>query len=201
LYNDLVSANYIKFTGQQCLLTDYHPNPKTHLEMDMKFEDNGNFNKTTGITRNWFGCDNNTVGAFRANFGADPDQFANHECMYWMEQGYVSQTWIGVYPKNFYSRSTWIYQNDTVSFLGVNTPTEHKTTTQDGFLIIGADNSLANKFNAANILMYSIKIYEDDVLIHEYLPMRGATSGIYGMYDTVTKQFIMSGSGTDFTGA
>ena len=187
------SLSYIKFTGSQWILTDYHPNPKTHLVIDMQFENNGNLYNGTG--NQWIGCYNNTVGAFLSNFGGNASQY--YQLFYWFEKPYVSSTWTASYGSIF-NRSTFTYLNNKVTFQGVNTTTETKTTTQDGCLTLGVNETITTIFDRHNLKIFSMKIYEDNVLLHEYLPKTDGTNN--GLYDTVTDTFITSQTATNLVG-
>lgn len=189
------ALNYIKFTGSQWILTDYCPNPKTHLVIDMQFEDNGNANVGNGGNQ-WIGCYNNTVGAFRSNFGDNPWQYSH--LFYWFEKPYVSTAWSREYGSNVYNRSTFTYLNNKVTFQGLDTTTETKTTTQDGCLTLGVNETITTIFNRHNLKIFSMKIYEDNVLLHEYLPKTDGTNN--GLYDTVTDTFITSQTATNLVG-
>ena len=191
------ALNYIKFTGSQWILTDYCPNPKTHLVIDMQFEANGNAGVGNGGNQ-WIGCYNNTVGNFSANFGGGVGQYG--QIFYWFENPYVSAMWNGDYGNNVYNRSTFTYLNNKVTFQGINTNTETKTTTQDGYLTIGINNSLTTVFNRHNLKIFSMKIYEDNVLLHEYYPKQRNSDGVNGLHDIVTDTFITSQTETNLIG-
>ena len=199
LGNDITytALDYIKFTGSQWILTDYYPNPKTHLMIDMQFEANGNAGVGNGGNQ-WIGCYNNTVGNFSANFGAQGGQYG--QIFYWFENPYVSAIWSGNYGNDVYNRSTFTYLNNKVTFQGINTNTETKTTTQDGYLMIGINQRLTTIFNRHNLKIFSMKIYEDNVLLHEYYPKQRNNDGVNGLYDIVTDTFITSQTETNLVG-
>ena len=199
LGNDITytALDYIKFTGSQWILTDYYPNPKTHLMIDMQFEANGNAGVGNGGNQ-WIGCYNNTVGNFSANFGAQGGQYG--QIFYWFENPYVSAIWSGNYGNDVYNRSTFTYLNNKVTFQGINTNTETKTTTQDGYLMIGINQRFTTIFNRHNLKIFSMKIYEDNVLLHEYYPKQRNNDGVNGLYDIVTDTFITSQTETNLVG-
>lgn len=197
-YTDLT---YIKFTGTQSLKTDYYTNPKTHLVIDMQFEANGNASASSGVNNYWMGPNGKpTSGWFASNFGGNAGQYAS--IFYWFEKDFVSQTWLVNYS-NIYTRDTWTYVNNVVSFLGKNKTTETKTTTQDTALVIGGYKSstgVEKYFNRHNLKVYSFRIYEDGILLHEYLPKQRDNDGANGLYDTVTGKFFTSSSNNNLVG-
>ena len=53
--------------------------------------------------------------------------------------------------------------------------------------------------NPAKARIYSVRIYESDALVHEFLPY--SRGGVTGFYDTVTGDVISNGSSFTFGGA
>ena len=199
-YSNLTALTYIKSTTTQYLVTNYFPNPNTHIEIDMQFEANANQNVGSGVNNAWLGSNGTpTNGAFRTNINSDANQY--DLIMYWFEKGYVATTWTGVYSDKIYTRSTWVYKNDKVTFNGVQTTTETKTTTQDKELtLFGQYNAGDAPFQRHNLKLWSVKISENDVLLHEYLPYQRISDGENGLYDTVTGDFFTSETQDNFVG-
>ena len=194
------SLSAVKLTGTQFVVLDYYTNPNTKLVMDIQFEQNANKNSTSA-QNGFFGLDaGNTVGTFAANFGSNADQFK--QIFYWMERGYVQDTWIASYEASkMFNRSTWTYNNNYVSFLGVTTPTETKTTTQTSKLIIGGFYSSSagevKALNRNNLIVYSITISENGTTLLHLVP-KLRSDNVAGLYDTINNKFYVSGGENDF---
>ena len=54
----------------------------------------------------------------------------------------------------------------------------------------GSNSAGAKPFGLADIILYSLKHYESNVLTHEYIPK--TRNGVAGLYDNKTKTFISS---------
>ncbi len=54
--------------------------------------------------------------------------------------------------------------------------------------------------SARQVVFYDFAIYEDDVLLHKYIPALRKVDNKVGMYDIVSNQFLTSPNGTDFIG-
>lgn len=191
------ALNYIKFTGSQYLMFNYYTNPNTHIEIDMQFEANGNANSASANNR-WLGNYENTVMAFDSNFGGNANQY--NEIFYWFNREYISSVWNQIYS-DIYNRSTWIYNNNVVTFLGVNKTTETKTTTQTGKLTLGGGKLAAASFtifNRHNLKVYSMKIYEGNTLLLDMTPKSDGTNN--GLYDSVNHIFYTSQTSTNLVG-
>ena len=62
------------------------------------------------------------------------------------------------------------------------------------------DNGIQEMANNFAGRIYWIKLYEDGVLVHNFLPVRQDGTDLVGIYDTVTGRFFVnSGTGTGFT--
>jgi len=101
--------------------------------------------------------------------------------------------------------------NDTEPHLAV-LDAKNKTCTLDGTAITGTKAFTNDGFTAStkSILifgvngaviytskckMYAVKIYEDNMLTHDYVPCQENGSYVYGFYDLLTNQFLENASG------
>lgn len=186
------SLSYVKFTGSQYIIIDYQPSPNSKIEMDIQFVENAN--KSSASANNaWLGtCDDSSEGVFYSNFGSTATAYK--EIYYWFQKPYVANIWKGTYSDVFV-RGDWVYYNNKVSFLGVNTTTQTKNITQTGKLVIGANNDLTKNFNRHDLIVYRIKLYTSNVLLHDLVPKTDGTH--IGLYDEVTGDFIYSETGTE----
>ena len=55
-------------------------------------------------------------------------------------------------------------------------------------------------YNNQQIRLYGFKIWENDVLIRDYIPMYQISTDTYGLWDRVTEEFYTSPNGVKFTG-
>jgi hypothetical protein len=55
-------------------------------------------------------------------------------------------------------------------------------------------------YNNQQIRLYGFKIWENNVLIRDYIPMYQISTDTYGLWDRVTKEFYVSPNGTKFIG-
>lgn len=197
-YQDITA---VKFTRQQKVLTDIYPGPNTRIEIDMKF-DGEYLDCSSGTGRSYalFGTTDdenyNPKKVFRGNTGVlsqMQDTATTFSLFIWAETGYVNETYeIKVAKTNWKNRSTLILDmvNHQASFNGASTTVQTKTTTMQTPMMFGSNPTSANPFGFNEIILYSLKHYEDNVLTHEYLPK--TLNGIAGLYDTKTETFITS---------
>lgn len=74
------------------------------------------------------------------------------------------------------------------------------TANTNPILLFGSYNSNTSQLSLVSGRMKTLEIYEDNVLIHKYIPAKDSNN-VIGMYDTVDEQFLMnSGSGSFSTG-
>ena len=75
------------------------------------------------------------------------------------------------------------------------TDTSERTTNCSAFL--GAMNSGTSASLFAKMTIYSCQIYDNDILIRDYVPAKDK-SGAIGLYDKVNNNFVKSASSTEF---
>ena len=52
----------------------------------------------------------------------------------------------------------------------------------------------------AKMTLYSCKIYDDGVLVRDFIPCSRKSDGLIGLYDTVTKEFYTNAGTGEFIG-
>ena len=62
-----------------------------------------------------------------------------------------------------------------------------------------AEGTSYHSYTAAKARLYSLRIYESNALVHEFLPY--SRDGVVGLYDTVTGEIVSNGSSFTFGGA
>lgn len=84
-----------------------------------------------------------------------------------------------------------LIQNNKVDFLGITRELAPKTTNQDGNMFIFGLNNIrkgtTNYFKRYDMKLYGCKIYEDEVLIKDFVPAKLGNK--IGLYDNVSKKF------------
>lgn len=176
LPSNLVRVEYIEFDGTQVV----HTNVYSSLTVECKQEAEIAFTNTTQAT---------------AGTGAD--------------YGYYFGIAGGLFCVAQFSAATPTKTADTNrhSFINVITPTkqylyidgsEHIaartiTTENDAFYIGGISY---NQTYFAKMKVYSYKLYKDNVLVRNFVPVFDTTTGKYGLYDLVGRQFYGSYIGT-----
>lgn len=183
---------YIQSTGTQVIDTLYKPRTNTILEMDIQFVENEN----TMNSNNVKGSDNSFFGvafldnSFTANFGETDTQY--NQIFYWnnIPNGPGSILYSQTYY-NITDRSVMLIQNNKVDFLGITRELAPKTTNQDGNMFLFGLNNIrkgtTNYFKRYDMKLYGCKIYEDEVLIKDFVPAKLGNK--IGLYDNVSKKF------------
>lgn len=65
-------------------------------------------------------------------------------------------------------------------------------------LIFCSHTSLPGQFQRQ--LVYGLKLWDGDTLVHDFIPVRRRSDGVIGMYDLVGRKFYTSPNGVAFTG-
>jgi hypothetical protein len=189
-------VEYLQSSGTQRIFFDnYTANPNTEYYLTLKFD-----NKTS----NWSSANKNiysgvTTGgdtgcAFSVNFGGNTSQTTT--LFWWTNKTY--QSGASVKSKDYGStilsnKNTIHYTNGNINYGGTNFAVTTKTTTNgQGLTLFGSTDA---SFSAYNMYVYSFKIIENSIVIHDYIPVRKGAVGY--MYDKISgKLFGNSGSGS-----
>ena len=92
------------------------------------------------------------------------------------------------------------WNKNTVTWRGITNTISNYPTFQclhPAYIFATYDGASAKYLTKGRL--YSYKIYDNNILIRDYIPCINS-SGVYGLYDLVNKKFISSASGTQFTG-
>ena len=186
---NIEKLEYIQSTGTQLIDTEYIPKMNTVLEMDIQFIENKNTmnpNLILSVENNFFGV-SEQVNSFTANFGASTSQY--NSIFYWNNiRG--GQIYSANY-KDIRKRSLFRLTNNNVTFQNQPNLLSEKSGNQtENMFLFGANRSFENKkvcFKRYDMRLYSCKIYEDDVLIKNFIPAKAGEK--VGLYDTVSKKF------------
>ena len=180
---DFTKLEYIESNGSQALDTGYNPNSNTRVVLD--------YNLTT-LTGKW-------MGIFAVRNAQYSDQYA-----YWSNE-------TGVYRSN--------YSGETGILFGSQNTNRHvidkdkAVLKEDGIVVadhpaatfssnynlyIFCGNSAGTLEHYARMRLYSCKIYDDGVLVRDYVPVKRNRDSLIGLYDLVNKTFNASSTATSF---
>lgn len=188
---EYMQLEYIQSTGTQYINTGYKPNQDTKIEIDISYSDKGNpFGARTqdGILQYglWFYWNSPIyyikINSDRIDLNCNAD-LRNKRCLITMQNGNVKIL-------------------DKVDNIEYNTDyTNVGNFSADYTMYLGAlnqSNSLGNPIKAHTI--YGCKIYENNVLIHNFIPAIDVQENVC-LYDTVTEEFFYNqGTGAYIAG-
>lgn len=181
---DFTKLEYIESNGSQALDTGYNPTSNTRVVLDYNL---------TQLTGKWMG-----IFAVR-----DLNGYAN-QYAYWSNE-------TGVYRSN--------YSGETGILFGSQNTNRHiidkdkAVLKEDGIVVanhpaatfscnyslhIFCGNTGGTKEHYAYMKLYSCKIYNDDVLVRDYVPVKRTRDSAIGLYDRVQKTFSSSATSTSF---
>lgn len=180
LPNGYTRLEYIESTGTQYINTGFNPNQNTRVDIDAELTAFTTYPTVFGCRKNntnlfWvFASRSNTVefgfGTFR--------QLANKTIL----------------------KRTFISAQKNVLFVDGNATI---TATSDDFisewpLYLFCCNSNRNPQYRANMKLYSCQIYDDGVLVRNFIPCKSA-SGVIGLWDSVNEAFYKNAGNDEFT--
>ena len=197
--NDVFSSEYqqveyIESTGTQIIDTKFKPTSNTKVELDLKFTNR----KTTSNNSNILGT-YDTENVFSLNFGSSADQ-AN-TLFIWVNARATNggtNTQISV-PNAIAERNTLTLTNSKFTYGTYSVDLKKgswKSLTQS-LRIFGYLNGSFREisFDRYNMVLYGGKIYDNDILVRDFIPCYNKRTNATGLYDRVTKQFY-SNNGT-----
>ena len=174
--------SYIKSSGAQYIDTEFKPNNSSRVIMDAEM-DAGSSNYCLFGARISYDSNNYSLAWIGSYFRSD----YNTECS---QQWNLNQTTRRIYDKN---KETTTIDGDTKSY----TNDSFQTTCN---LLLLANNNNGSPQWKASAKLYSCQIYDNDVLIRDFVPCITA-SGEVGLYDLVGKQFYGNAGTGVFTGS
>ena len=174
---DFTKLEYIESNGSQALDTGYNPNSNTRVVLDYKL--------TKLITNDWSGM-----------FGAR-DASASNSYAYWADttgkyrSDYSTEgSLFGSQNKN---RHTVDKNKNVLKEDGVVVSTNVAATFSSNFpMYLFCGNHGGSPMHYANMRLYSCKIYNDDVLVRDYAPVKRTRDSSIGLYDKVNRVFYTS---------
>lgn len=182
-FSSFAEDPYIESDGTQAINTGYYVNAKTKIVIDFQLTEAGS-----------------QVRPFGQNGGGNFAQLYLGDTANNFKFGYGNDPFVGVYlAPNSLRRNTIVYDGpQNVGCLiqnGVTNATVQLTAKHDGTTVFplaifaNSYNTDANAFqNWTKMKLYGFQIYEDDALVHNYIPAK--RNGLFGLYDTETKVFL-----------
>ena len=206
---------WIKSTREQVIVTDYLPNPKTVLKLELEMSGDFKNSNNTGTfpatpipgssetftdTASIFGCNDSTVAAYSMNYGGDSGQ--KNKVFPWTNNGYQSGKGETAYESDIgeeHKSRKLVTVNSTAgtkkltwgskSFPINEKQTTHKTHPLALFGQTGyTQYCQARPFGCYEMTLYSAQILEGGELKADFIPCR-SESGEVGLYDRVGGKF------------
>lgn len=180
---------YIEGTGTQYINTDFIPNQNTKVVMDAQIVEN----VALSVRITYFGCRKMNAGIYYALMKANHTK----DLLYWEYGTNYSIT----FAINWNTRRTIIADKGKITIDGQSE--QYNTTSFEIglplYLLASNDDGIASYFAKGRI--YSCKIYDNDVLIRDYIPVQMRKSNEIGLWDRVNGVFYgNAGSGAFIAG-
>lgn len=194
LPNTYREVTYIESTGTQYINTGFTPNSKSQIVMKIMITDYS--------ANSCFFCSRNSVGA------TDTKSFTAF---------YIkgTSTVNGHYRFDYYGKSASSSSAEEVNSIidvdgsngvlkvgsfTINVPTSSSSSSMPWILLASSTASAISSItNAAKARLYSCKIYDDGVLVRDFVPCMNSY-GVYGLYDVLNYKFYKSSSSSNFLG-
>lgn len=173
-------VEYIKSTGSQFINTGFKPNSNSAVEMQVSdcANDGNLFGAYNGSWTTGFGVYENKVSA--KNFYIH--YYSNAQVSTTPPEKYVVKLTQG----DLYIDGVRVYDGSVKSF-SVNYP----------MYLLGANNS--GVLSAKSCKLYYCKVYDNDVLVRDFVPCYRNSDKVAGLYDLVNNQFYTNAGGGTFT--
>ena len=177
---------YIQSAGTANISTSHKMNGYSRVEVDFALSEASDYTQ-------WrvFGTDGDT--AFKTWLYIDGD--SHYSMVYPWGQKWTTHT------ADTIRHTAIIDVNHGWAGLVTGTTTNWSSETTTSYVGQEADYALplfGRNYAFAKERIYSVRIYESDALVHEYIPYSG--DGVVGFYDTVTGEIVSNGSSFTFGG-
>ena len=180
---------YLESTGTQYIDTDVVITPTMAVEADVQYTE------TTTYQQRIFGNSHNGTSDPDGDLGTGHLNFD----IYIQGQGYLASAlaedkgdWVRTNTKADKNRHTHRLDcTDRKYYLDGTVMTTHATTptkSTNGSLYIFANHRASMDY--AFMRLYSCKIYDSGVVVHDYVPARRVSDSAFGLYDTKTDVFL-----------
>ena len=197
-------VEYIESTGTQYIDTGFYPgvNPKIELELSFNGEFKDESMRDTNVTTLAMFGSGNKKYIYQANFGNQSSHY--NYILYWTNLGWDENTriiWNKTYDMSIINnKNTMTVTNNSATYGGVTIETEQTTTALDKPLVVFGSNynGIMKPFDAYNMKLYSLKLWNDNILERYMIPCYRKSDNIAGMYDVVNNVFYTNGGTGEF---
>lgn len=189
------TLEYLEATGAQYIDTGFKPTPNTRIVIDFEYTDQGSDGQIMGS-----GYNNNSgnSGRFTFFFGKEGSSHATHPNEFYTNMVNSSNyAWnhLGFGDLN---RHTWDLQSGSQKIDNVECGTQSISSDKTSNLnlyLFGRINSWDSSHSYCKVKVYSCQIYDDGILVRDYLAKRNKYTNAIGLFDEVN-QNLNTGSGT-----
>lgn len=189
-----IELDYIESTGtqnneMQYIDTGFKPNQDTKVVIDVQGTQSGT------LGRFYYGTDNSTSERFMFGKGSGSS---------WVMSCYYKNTNIniGTWDESiFKQRKTIIHDKNKMIVDGIEFSTTYATFQLPYNMYLFCDNYRGDATNHCSMRLFSCQIYDNDILVRDYIPVKMKESGEIGLWDIVNKVFYgNAGTGTFIAG-
>jgi len=190
-----ITLEYIESTGTQYIDTGFKPNQNTRFLIEYSLATTQEETKGIAAARTRYSVAQFGIlmsqNSFRSDYGNGTAEIKYGASF----SNYVNSKVKADFNKNI---TTWYNsQNDIIQQLSHSVQTFQTSVS----LYIFALNDAGTATVQPNSKVYSFQLYDNDVLIRNFIPARRPADNAIGMYDTVTKTFFENaGTGTFIAG-
>ncbi|HRT22311.1 MAG TPA: hypothetical protein P5318_19550, partial [Candidatus Hydrogenedentes bacterium] len=178
---------YIESTNGNCYIdTGYYFGPKTRIDADFAFID-------TAVQQFVFETGTQVVSRFYINDGTNYAWSCQDDSGNWTSTGVPLAAYVRRFGTIDANNKTVAFS--TAGFTNYTATISSCTKTCTKALIMFAN--VYRNANYARMRLYGFKIYEDGVLVRDYVPY--VINGVAGVKDTVGGSFAASGNGSAFS--
>ena len=186
-------VEYIEGSAAPYIDTGYMPSPLTRMVVDYQITQKVNQYRVFGVQNTDLVYNLYINGSGKWAYGFQNDS-GN-----WVDTGVAADANRHLFDFNFKTsngkRGLTIDGGSVVNTTLSGSPT--KTARLSVFL--GADHTSSGPVNIAKFRVFSYKIYEDETLVRDFVPVRRDFDSVYGLYDAVTGAFLVNSGSGNFT--
>lgn len=174
------------YMQQSYVNTEYYHKPNTTIHMDVNVS-------------------SNTSGSYPTILGADNGAVVNSLVFFAFSNGGLAYVYNGESSDGTYARDERIQIDTTACGITVtradgtqngNAKTGYDPGTCSASLYIGMLNRSGSLSNPVYMYLYNLKIKEDDIVIHDFVPCKRNSDNVLGLYDVIDNTFKTFTSGT-----
>lgn len=192
-------VEYIESTGTQYIDTGYIPKTNTELHLTLSFS--GTFSPGTLNTYIFFSAASQQDDFFGLTFGGS--YYQNNTLFAWFDKSYyvtgISEQ-LNITDEIRTNKKTIVVKNGSIAYGGRTRTITSKSGNQSTSMILFGFSNYGNTpvpISAYNMKVYRLRLYENDVLVREYVPCYRVSDNTIGLYELVNNVFYTNnGTGT-----